>query len=341
MKIPALACCLAGVLVAAVAAEEKSGAGRPAPVSRSGNYVSDTDARSDSRAAADWNLRELYRNTDHLARDPYTGVSVHAGAQLHSRDVLFPELQDERVVADKVAEIITKQRREAAELQAMSPAARTVGFENVSTVFDYMAADHTTLADFGSQWLTARGYPVPAPTMEMTVADSPADSVEHQIEMHEKALQEALEKRRTESSSTVRGMLLWGATTTTHHLTLLRTLDRDVDLGRKTTSAMLRMQLAPVGVATASSNELIEQYILEERALFPEPPAPVAQVVVEERIVEKPVIQEKIVERIVEKPVVVEKIVEKIVYVDRPAAAKSRVAGQRQTTRARARRPAK
>ncbi|MGV3721212.1 MAG: hypothetical protein ACO1SX_09910, partial [Actinomycetota bacterium] len=197
MKIPALACCLAGVLVTAAAAEEKSGSDRPSPVSRSGNYVPDTSDRSSARIRANRELREFYRNADHNARDPYTGVSIHAGAPLHSRDILFPELQDERMVADKVSEIITKQRREAAELQAMSPAARTVGFENVSTVFDYMASDHTMLADFGSQWLTTRGYSVPAaPTVE-AVADSPAASVEHQIQMHEKALQESLQKRRT------------------------------------------------------------------------------------------------------------------------------------------------
>lgn len=345
MKIPTLACCLAGVLVTGAAAcQDGGGADRPAPVSRSGDYVPDLKSRSGERQMSDRELRDHYRRQDHTLRDRYTGVSVHAGARLHSRDILFPELQDEQMVADKVAEIITKQRKEAAELQAMAPAARTVGFENVSTVFDYLAADHTTLADFGARWLSDRGYPVPAVPIETTVADSPADSVEHQLRMHEQALQEALDKRRNETSSTVRGMLLWGATTTTHHLSLLRTLDRDVDLGRKTTSAMLRMQLTPAGVATASSTELIEQYIAEERALFPPPPAPVVQTVVEERIVEriveKPVIVEKIVERVVEKPVIVEKIVDRVVYVDRPAGT-SRVAGQRQTTRARARRPAK
>jgi len=340
MKIPTLACCLAGLVVTAAGASPNGSSSDAAlPSQASGTYVS-TDRPVDGEV-----LRTLYRNSDPLTRDPYTGISIHAGAPLYSRDVLFPELQDERVVAEKVAEIISKQQQEAADLRAMSPAARTVGFENVGTVYDHMASDHMTLVDFGSQWLSARGYTVPAPPIAQTVSDSPADSVEHQIMMHEKALQDSLERRRTERSSTVRGMLLWGAATSTHHLSLLRTLDRDVDLGRKTTSAMLRMQLTTPGVATASTSELIEQYLVEERALFPEPPPAVAQVIVEERIVEriveKPVVQERVVERIVEKPVIVEKIVDRIVYVDRPAGTTARVAGQRQAVRARARRPAK
>jgi hypothetical protein len=349
MRFPALSLCLAGVMAsAAFACQDGTDADRPSPASRSGDYAPSPSANTDYRGV---DQRELYRNPDPMLRDPYTGASVHAGARMYTRTILFPELQDERMVAAEVAEIIRKQQREAAELRAMAPRAQTVGFTNVSTVYDAMAADHLTLADFGSNWLASRGYSVPTPPTEVQVADEPAASVDRQIQLHEQALAEAREKRLQSRSSTVRGMLLWAQSTTTHHLSLLRTLDRDVDLGRKTVSAALRMQLAPAGTSTASSTELIEQYIKEERALFPAPTAP--EVAMEEpaaeRVVEKPVVEERIVEKIVEKPVVVEKIVEKPVivekivekpvYIERPA--QSRVAGQRQTVRSRARRPAK
>lgn len=246
MKFPALALCLAGTLVACAAAR------------------ADHDRQHMSGKSAD-----MYRNPDPSLRDPYTGVSIHAGSRLYHRDVLFPELQDERTVAQQVSEIISMQQQEIAELNALAPRAQTAGFTNISTVYEHMAGDHAQLAAFASNWLAARGYPVPEPPAAVTVADNaPEITVEQQIAMHQQMLDRVLEMRRQSPSSTVRGMLLWGATGTTAHLSLLRTLERDVDLGRKDLSAALRMQLAEPGTLTASNANLIEQYVAEERAQF-------------------------------------------------------------------------
>jgi hypothetical protein len=183
--------------------------------------------------------------------------------------VLFPELQDERTVAQQVSEIISMQQQEIAELNALAPRAQTAGFTNISTVYEHMAGDHAQLAAFASSWLSARGYPVPEPPAAVTVADNaPEITVEQQIAMHQQMLDRVFEMRRQSPSSTVRGMLLWGATGTTAHLSLLRTLERDVDLGRKELSAALRMQLAEPGTLTASNANLIEQYVAEERSQF-------------------------------------------------------------------------
>jgi hypothetical protein len=161
------------------------------------------------------------------------------------------------------------QQQEIAELNALAPRAQTAGFTNISTVYEHMAGDHAQLAAFASSWLSARGYPVPEQPAAVTVADNaPEITVEQQIAMHQQMLDRVFEMRRQSPSSTVRGMLLWGATGTTAHLSLLRTLERDVDLGRKELSAALRMQLAEPGTLTASNANLIEQYVAEERAQF-------------------------------------------------------------------------
>jgi len=246
MKFPALALCLAGTLVAGAAAR------------------ADHDHHKMSGKTSD-----MYRSGDPNERDQYTGASIYAGERLYHRDVLFPELQDERTVAQQVSEIVAMQQQEIADLTALAPRAQTAGFENISTVYHYMADHHTELANFGSNWLSARGYPVPTAASSVTVADTaPEITVQQQIAMHQQMLDHALMMRKSSSSSTVRGMLLWGATTTTQHLSLLRTLDRDVDLGRKTASAALQIQLAEPGTLTASNTDLVEQYVAEERTLF-------------------------------------------------------------------------
>jgi hypothetical protein len=105
--------------------------------------------------------------------------------------------------------------------------------------------------------------------------------------------------RKSSTSSTVRGMLLWGATATTQHLSLLRTLDRDLDLGRKTASAALQIQMAEPGTLTASNTDLVEQYVTEERTLFATEetavadvqPAPAVQPVTEEPTPDAPAVE--------------------------------------------------
>lgn len=281
MKIPALALCLAGTLVAGAAARADHDDHKMSEKS--------TDMMSQTRMDRESRMR-MYRNQDHTLRDPYTGASIHAGPFLFQRDVLFPELQDERTVAQQVSQIVAMQQQEIAELNALAPRAQTAGFENISTVYEHMAGDHAQLVAFGSNWLTARGFPVPTPPASVTVADTaPELTVQQQIAMHQQMLDQALMMRRQSPSSTVRGMLLWGATGTTQHISLLRTLERDVDLGRKQLSAALRIQLAEPGTLTASNTDLVEQYVAEERTLFAtqetavaEAPAPAPQPEVEQ-----------------------------------------------------------
>lgn len=246
MKFPALALCLAGTLVAVAAAR------------------ADHNGHNTSGKTAD-----MYRNSDPSLRDPYTGVSVHAGERLYHRDVLFPDLQDERTVAQQVSEIVSMQQQEIAMLNALAPHAQTAGYTNISTVYQHMAGDHTQLVDFGSKWLSSRGYTVPTASDTVNVADTaPEITVQQQIAMHQQMMDHSLMMRRQSSSSTVRGMLLWSATGSAQHISLLRTLDRDVDLGRKDLSAALRIQLAEPGTLTASNTDLVEQYVAEERTLF-------------------------------------------------------------------------
>jgi hypothetical protein len=268
-----------------------------------------------------------------------TTTSVYAEERIYFLGNLYPDLEPLDVVATKVSDIVVKQNTEVVHLTAMVPAARTAGFTNIVAVYDEMATDHTRLAQFGTEWLTKHGYPVPAMPTAEAAAFEPAAGVDHMIEIHEAAFDEALARRRTERSSTVRGMLLWSAATTNRHISWLRTLDSDVERGRKTLSARLEATL------TGNSRDvLVERMIEEERSYFAtitppqqvvleqvvEVPVPVERVVTVEKVVEVPV------EKIVEKPVIVERVVEKerIVYRDRPV---SRVAGQRQSIR----RPAK
>lgn len=278
MKFPALALCLAGTLVASAAAR------------------ADHDRHHKSGKTA-----EMYRNMDPSTRDPYTGVSVHAGERLYHRDVLFPELQDERTVAQQVSEIINMQQQEIAMLRALAPRAQTAGYTNISTVYEHMAGDHSDLVGFASNWLTSRGYQVPAAPTEMNVADTaPEITVQQQIAMHQQMMDHALMMRRQSSSSTVRGLLLWGATGSAQHISLLRTLERDVDLGRKELSAALRIQLAEPGTLTAGNADLVEQYVAEERAYFAAQeaavaeaqPAPEQPAVAEQPMPEQPVAEE-------------------------------------------------
>lgn len=280
MKFPTLALCLAGTLVASTAVRADHD-----------GHKKHSDTTMNQGAMDRAALRKMYRNSDASVRDPYTGVSIHAGEHLYNRDVLFPELQDEREVARQVSEIVSMQQHEVAQLNALAPRAQTAGYENISHVFEHLAGHHTELAAFGSSWLSSRGYAVPAAPADITVADTaPEITVQQQIAAHQQMLDHALMMRKQSSSSTVRGMLLWGATSASQHLSLLRTLDRDVDLGRKTASATLRMQMATPGTTTASSTELVEQYVTEERTLFVTEETTVAEVQ-PEPVIEQPVVE--------------------------------------------------
>lgn len=279
--------------------------------------------------------------------DRYTGQSLHAGGPLFHRDILFPELTDVREVASKVSTIVENQRKEVAALRAVAPRATTAGYTNIASVYSYMAEDHSRLADFGANWLRDRDFAVPPEPAVVPAADmAPVESVDHHLHMHLESYNRALDQRRTEPSSTVRTMLLWSAATAARHISLLRTLDSDLDRGRKSMSARLQSQMDTTLVASSQS-DILARIMREDEEYFASlavttPAVAAAPVVIEkevivEKIVEKPVI----VEKIVEKPVVTERIVERKVFVTRPQV-RSQVAGRRQATGARrVRRPAK
>ena len=271
--------------------------------------------------------------------DQSTDANYYQEERMYFIGNLYPDLPPESEVAAKVQSLVVKQKTEIAHLSAFIPSARTAGYENVAMVFDTMEDDHARLVDFASDWLSDRGYAVPAGETVALTDMGPAASVDHMIAMHEQGFNDALAARQGEKSSTVRGMLLWSAATSARHLSWLRQLDRDVEHGRKTASARLDATMR----TDIASEQLVERITIEDREMFgvigPTPtvleqvvevPVVVERTVTVEKIVEKPV--DRIVERVVEKPV--ERIVERRIYVDRPV--QSRVAGQRQI-----RRPAK
>jgi len=331
MRFSALAFCLAGTVIAAV----------PAAAQHDDHKMGRND-RSRTMTTRSMNESDMCITCgrSHAMYDTVTGASYHAGSHLYMRDMLYTDMVPESQVASRVTEIIEMQRREAAELRAMAPRAQTAGFQNISMVYDHMAADHTRLADFASTWLRQRDFRVPAESAATTAANmSPEASVDHHIQMHTDAFNRNLSAREGERSSTVRGMRLWAAATAARHLSILRTLDRDVEFGRRTASARLQSMID--GNYMASDQTALMTRIYEEEAeifrtfntapiVVAEQPMQVVEVErVVERIVERPV--ERVVERIVERPV--DRIVE------RPAPTRSTVAGRRQTTRQR--RPAK
>jgi len=328
MKFHAVALCVAGTLVTGIAANADTHR------DRDNNYGSVQAERIEVE-------RRDRMSSRYQGEDPVTGTSYHAGEWLHYREVLWPYLPPKREVAQKVSRLVDMQRMEIAHLRALAPRAQTAGFTNITTVYDHMANDHAQLVNFATDWLRTHGFRVPAePAVEAAAINmEPHDSVHHQIQMHERMFNEALAARQGERSPTVRTMHLWAAATSMRHLSLLRSLDRDVEFGRKTVSARLRSMMDGNFVASSETERLIVE---EEMALFrtisptetvvaiqPQPAQVIAvETIVErpvERIVERPV--ERVVERIVERPV--ERVVERRVYVER-------VAGRRQQ-----RRPAK
>lgn len=287
-------------------------------------------------------------------------VKMHGGAvhrvwdhdRLFFREVLYPELPPTHEVAREIRAIVEKQEHEVAMLRAMAPRTRTAGFTNISTVYEHMATDHAQLAEFGRQWLRNHGFDAPAMGRHDAMPAGSMDahaSVHEQIRMHEQAFNEALQKSREAKSNTVAATHLWGASATLHHISLLRVLDRDVEMGRQTASARLQMMLDH-NVTASSHSEYMARIYEEDRVYFEardiartqalaqsttttaQQSQGVERVQVVERIVEVPV--ERVVERVVERPVerIVERVVERKVYVTRPQV-RSRVAGRRQNTR--------
>jgi hypothetical protein len=225
-----------------------------------------SDRKYDSRGVTTYSSTTW--TTSPMTSPPATGeYTIHRTvAGTYYTPAIYTDIPSVSEVASKVSEIITKQQHEIAMLQALAPRARTAGFDNVGTVYDVMIADHQRLAGQGSNWLVAYHQPVPSAPATMTVSDvAPEASVDQQIDMHVKSFNESLDRMHNERSSTVRGLLLMGAATAARHITLLRTLDSDIDLGRKTVSARLNMLLGPTGIA---SSELLTRTVEEETAYW-------------------------------------------------------------------------
>lgn len=199
---------------------------------------------------------------------------------------IYNDLPSIGEVGAKVSEIVTKQRQEVAMLSALAPRARTAGFDNIGTVYDVMIRDHQRIVGQGSNWLVSWHQPVPAEPMATMAADiTPEASVDQQIDMHQQSFNEALDGMHNERSSTVRGLMLESASTAAHHISLLRTLDSDVEMGRKTVSARLNLILSPTGT---SQTDLLASSVTEETeywqahnppvVAYTPPPAPAPEV---------------------------------------------------------------
>lgn len=262
MRFQALTLCLAGSLLVGMAAV----AARADHMRPTGDPDSLGTVNKDARLGTMWDEdMQWVRHYDVIR----PGESYTPGRPLvfvedrsyWAIDRDFPKMS---YVAEKVSAIVTKQRTEEAELRALAPRAQTAGWENIQTVYDFMATDHARLADFGSAWLTRYGFPVPStPTITAAADMSPEQSIDHVISMHWDAFNAAIQQRQGEKSTTVRGMLLWSATTALRHISLLQELDREVDFGRRTISALLRSEMEP-GWMADNRTALMERIYEEE-----------------------------------------------------------------------------
>lgn len=266
------------------------------------------------------------------------------------RTAIYPDLVPVREVAAKVAEIQAENAREAAEFRAYAAKARSQGWTNVAAVYDYIAGDHERTAAKTANWLSDNNCPAPAVVTAASTDMSLDASVDHMIAMHESKFIDISTKLKTEKSETVRGLLIAQMTTISDHLRILRTLDRDMGLGRRELSAQLQSMMETTRTAHTSQewSEMIARedsgfYQTSSTSFAQTPYVIPADIQSEPRIVERTVT----VERIVEKPVYVERIVERPVYaapnttIETQSTVKARVAGQRQTRSRGARRPAK
>jgi hypothetical protein len=317
MKFHLPALCLAGALVASAAWAD---------------HTAEHSRMQDRKAAI--------HSDAHMDRH---GYYVYAGEALYFRQVFYPDLVPEREVATKLGEIMNKQRTELAHLTAFADRARTVGFTNIPTVYEYMTNDHNRLVGFCSNWLSERDYPLPPEPSAgaVNVSMSAPETVDHMLAMHIESFNESINRLRSERSSTVRGALLMAATTANRHISLLRLLDRDVEAGRRSLSAMLRADLE--GATLAMNTEIWARIVEEEGFTIAAntPTTPVVQYIEKETVVEVPVPAPT---PVVTTPAPVPTTVTitpppaPSVIVNRPPARPARVAGQRQT---RSRRPSR
>ena len=320
MKLHALALCLAGTMVTAVAV-------------RADDTTHYQSVRSGPNGTT---ITDSYSSTSDGTPFRYTTESGWV------REVIYPNLPSESYVASRVQDLVRQNQQEVADLQAMGGRARTAGWENISTVYDVMIQDHQRGINQASTWLTARNFDVPSMPSSMTAADvAPEVSVDKQIQMHQMMFNESLDNLHNERSSTVRGLLLMNAATAERHISLLETLNRDITLGRHNMSAMLQWELNP----TASS-DMLARIESEESALYK---VTVAEVTITPapQVAETPPAPEEVAPApapapapvaVAPAPAPAPQVTQNRTFVNQP----SRVAGQRQTTtrRRRARRPA-
>jgi rubrerythrin len=330
MKFHALALCLAGTLAACGAASAQSNYNRDQDMTRGDrttrarqermdrmredrmsdrdrDRMSDRDRdrdRMSDQDRRDWDRRY----EDRMGRDGAGRGMSYSEWYYRTWDAGALHLTDPRHTAEKVRNIIHNQEQEAAELRSIAPQARTSGYENISTVYERMADDHTQLASFGMRWLNEHGMRGPASPDVQPSAMAPAETVEHQLQMHIEHFNKALADRQNEPSETVRGMLLWGAATAARHISILRTLNQDVAFGRKSLSARLNM-LLDTGYMASNQSELMARIEQEEyemvrqdlvitrsttvveaippaEVIQPEAPAPVVEVVPAPQVVQ-------------------------------------------------------
>ncbi len=325
MKLHALALCLLGTMATAVAS--------------SADHTSMRGSSESTRSS----MIETYDSAT-TGGTPYRYTTQSGWV----REVIYPDLPSEREVADKVAQIVTQNQQEIAELQAASGRARTAGWENIPTVYDMMAQDHLRAVNMGDQWLTSHNFDAPTPPAAATAADmAPEASVDHQIAMHQQMFDDSLNRAHGERSSTVRGMLLMNAATAARHISMLEMLDQDVTLGRKDLSARMQWEMNPSFMASNRA-ELMTRIEEEYRTMYHITDTPVAEAAVttveeapapavqpEPPVAEAPAPAPAPVAQ-APAPVVTPVTPERRVYVNPPA----RVAGRRQTRYRRARRPA-
>lgn len=345
MKPYALALCVAGVLGCAVVARADQPMDQPSSDQQVQQRSHDRRMdRSERRARheqerAERRAERRDRRADRWNSPEWSNYSAEESYYVH---VMWPDLPSREYIARRATQIAMAQDHEIDELMALAPRERTAGYTNTFAVFESMAADHARLAHFCNDWLDYRGFPVPPPpSMEVVVTtadDHPRQSVDEQLQEHQRMFGELLDQRANEHSATVRGMLLWAAATTARHITLLEILDRDIDMGRHQLSARLELELNPTLVASSEYMARIERedheyFASREQALVyvvPVQPAPTVTVQVPPPPAPAPpVVAEAPPPAPVTPPAVVQRTI-----------VRSRVAGHRQVRRRPYRRPA-
>jgi hypothetical protein len=250
-RVPAL--CLAGVLVTCAAAWADH-----ADHSKMTDKASPSMHPGDRSMAYDRDMGYDYYNTDGSPKGHH--YYSYAGEDLIYRQVFFPDLPSEGYVARKVSQIAADQQNEIAHLEGFAQRAHSVGFENISTVYDTMVGDHQRIVDRCANWLAVRDYPSPPAVVAINAADvRPETTVEEVIDMHVKAFNRALDEVHTERSSTIRGLELWSAATALRHISWLETLGRDVQFGRHTMSALLNSELTGSALTLADVTQVTEE----------------------------------------------------------------------------------